>query len=152
MYGDDNGNGLNDEGLAIAGVTITLAGTNDLGETVYLTTTTDGNGYYAFLGLRPGTYTLHEAQPVGFDDSFDQIGTQGGLVDSVNDLLYDIHLAAGVDGLNNNFTEVTGGPANRPGVIRKTAGPRACPGGPLSVRGEGHAVGVRGRYTRRATW
>ena len=56
---------------------------------------------------------MQETQPPGFADGLDAIGTQGGLVDSVNDLLYSIDLAAGVDGLNNNFGEENdGGPPN----------------------------------------
>jgi hypothetical protein len=43
---------------AIAGLTITLTGTNNAGQHVSFTTTTDDNGAYVFNGLLPGTYDV----------------------------------------------------------------------------------------------
>ena len=51
--------------LGIAGVTVTLTGTDDLGNPVTLTTTTDADGSYVFTDLRPGTYAVTETQPAG---------------------------------------------------------------------------------------
>ena len=42
-----------------AGLTVTLTGTDALGRSVNLTTTTDVNGYYIFAGLLGGTYHDH---------------------------------------------------------------------------------------------
>jgi hypothetical protein len=106
VFFDEHGNGVNDGDPGIANVTITLQGTNDLGETVLLTTTTDEFGFYEFADLRPGTYSLQETQPRGWLQGQDFIGTQGGLVDSGNDLLYAIVLGSGVNGLHNDFGEI----------------------------------------------
>ncbi len=47
-----------------AGVSLTLTGTDDLGQAVSLTTTTLGDGGYAFNGLRPGTvYQVVKTNP-----------------------------------------------------------------------------------------
>ena len=67
MFLDNNFNGIKDDDeFGIAGVEITLQGTNDLGQTVFLTATTDANGFYSFTNLRPGTYSLHETQPSNY--------------------------------------------------------------------------------------
>jgi len=106
VYLDNNLNGSKDDNESgIGGVVITLDGTDDQGQTVFQSVTTDANGFYSFTNLRAGTYRLHEEQPPGFPDGLDSIGTQGGLVDSDLDLLYDIILGAGVDGQHNNFGE-----------------------------------------------
>jgi hypothetical protein len=62
----------------IGGVTITLSGTDHLGNSVLLTTTTTITGFYRFDNLYPGTYALIETQPSGYLDGTDAIGTQGG--------------------------------------------------------------------------
>jgi SdrD B-like domain len=108
VYLDANNNGVFDAGeTGISGVTVTLRGTDDLGNTVVVGTLTDANGFYSFTGLRAGTYSLLETQPTGYLDGQDTIGTQGGLVS--NDLFYDIVLQLGVDGKNNNFGELLAG-------------------------------------------
>jgi hypothetical protein len=104
VYNDRNQNGVFDLGdSGITGVRITLNGINDLGQNVVLAAITDGQGFYQFTGLRPGVYSLLEDQPAEYEDRDDNIGTQGGLV--ANDLFYEIYLAAGVNGENNNFGE-----------------------------------------------
>jgi hypothetical protein len=67
----NNNNGSRDAGEnPIANVTVTLAGTDLLGNPVALTTTTDATGSYRFSDLLPpqaGTgYTLTETQPAGY--------------------------------------------------------------------------------------
>jgi hypothetical protein len=42
----------------VAGLTIELTGTNDAGQPVTLTTTTNADGSYTFTGLLPGTYNV----------------------------------------------------------------------------------------------
>jgi uncharacterized surface anchored protein len=81
VYNDANDNGVQDGGESgIAGVTITLTGTNDLGQSVSVTTTTASNGSYSFAGLRPGTYGLTETPPAGYLDGTDSAGSLGGTV------------------------------------------------------------------------
>jgi SdrD B-like domain len=119
VYFDANGNGVRDANSGgsfidehgLGGVTITLQGVNDLGETVVLTTTTDGDGNYSFTGLRPGVYSLIETQPIGFDDGSETVGlfADGSTVGSglvSNDRFFDIQLH-GVDGLGYLFGEIT---------------------------------------------
>jgi len=72
-----------------------------------LVATTDADGSYKFANLRPGIYSLLEDQPIGYSDGDDTIGTQGGL--AANDRFFDIFLAAGIDGLFNNFGELFSG-------------------------------------------
>jgi SdrD B-like domain len=107
VYLDANFNGVKDDNeLGIGGVEILLQGTDDQGQDVFRSVTTDQNGHYSFTNLRAGTYSLQEFQPSNYSDGMDSIGTQGGLVDSDLDLLHDIVLAAGVDGRDNNFGEL----------------------------------------------
>src|SRR5207247_7433507 len=70
VYHDTNGNGaLNAGEPGIAGVTVTLSGTNNLGQAISATTTTAANGSYSFStdsnsnALRPGSYQITETQP-----------------------------------------------------------------------------------------
>jgi hypothetical protein len=89
---------------------------------------TDANGYYIFRGLKPGNYTVIEAQPKELLDSVDTPGTQGGLtlnpsdietvepqavlpfadagLDLRSDAILRIGLAAGQHAQENNFSEV----------------------------------------------
>ena len=105
VYSDANDNGIfNILESGIAGVTVTLTGTNDLGQAVSVTTTTSSNGAYNFGNLRPGTYAIAETQPANYLDGKDTIGTQGGLTG--NDLFSNLLLSEGQNGLNNNFGEL----------------------------------------------
>ncbi len=63
-FRDSNANGVWDSTeRPISGREIILRGTNISGETVEVTATTDGNGYYEFAGLLPGDYTVEEVLP-----------------------------------------------------------------------------------------
>jgi protocatechuate 3,4-dioxygenase beta subunit len=95
VYEDNNNDGVFDTTEnGISGVTITLSGTDDLGNSVLLTTTTTITGFYAFDTLRPGTYTISETQPSGYLDGRDTAGTLGGDT-SVNDRIASIVLPSG---------------------------------------------------------
>ena len=59
----------------VAGVTVTLTGTDHLGNAVSLTTTTNSAGRYSFTGLRPGTYTLTKTPPSGWLEGPAQVGS-----------------------------------------------------------------------------
>jgi len=100
---DKNGNFDGNES-GIAGVNIVLTGTDFNGNSVFQAVQTDGNGFYHFDNLAQGTYSISEAQPVGFDDGADNIGSQSG--SSSNDLFYNISLNGGVNGVNNDFGEL----------------------------------------------
>jgi hypothetical protein len=106
VYEDNNNDGVFDTTEnGISGVTITLSGTDDLGNSVLLTTTTTVTGFYAFDDLRPGTYAVIETQPTGYFDGRDTAGTLGGDT-TVNDRIASITLPSGVASLNNNFGEL----------------------------------------------
>ncbi|MBX3403421.1 MAG: hypothetical protein KF699_08430 [Phycisphaeraceae bacterium] len=105
VYEDDNDNGEIDLGEAgIAGVTVTLTGVNDAGQTVHVVTTTDEFGSYVFHNLRPGTYTITQTQPAGYNDGRDTLGTLGG--SAGNDVFFNIVINAGDKGFNYNFGEL----------------------------------------------
>jgi hypothetical protein len=105
VYSDADNDGIKQPGEAgIAGSVISLSGTDDQGNTVSLSATTDTNGFYQFANLRPGSYTLKQDEPSGFMDGKDTIGSQGGTADS--DQMTGITLASGTNGVNNNFGEI----------------------------------------------
>ncbi|HEY1376790.1 MAG TPA: SdrD B-like domain-containing protein [Gemmataceae bacterium] len=113
VYVDFNDNGVRDQGEpGIAGVTIILTGTDDLGNAVSQTTFTDDSGNYTFANLRPGTYQVFEVQPQDYIDGLDAVGTvngvqRGQLTD--NDTIGNIVLAAGEAGLRYDFGELLAG-------------------------------------------
>ena len=102
-----SGSVTDDEGSGIANVTVTLTGTDDLGNPVSVTTTTDGSGDYSFPGLRPGTYTLTETQPAEYGDGGETAGNGGGN-DSVDDTISAIALTAGATLAGYDFDEQRG--------------------------------------------
>jgi hypothetical protein len=114
VFEDFNDDGQVDFGEnGIAGVIITLAGTDDLGNTVSRTQTTDANGVYAFGNLRPGSYTITETQPAGYNQGIDTVGTWSGAAlgtvsavgqfsVSFSSTRYPIN---GTSGINYNFGE-----------------------------------------------
>jgi hypothetical protein len=87
----------------MAGVTVTLAGTDALGRPVNLSQQTDANGLYSFGNLLPGSYTLTETQPTGYGQGIDTVGTAGGSLVATDQFF--VQLAAGVNGLNYNYGE-----------------------------------------------
>lgn len=106
VYNDANRNGTFDSGEAgIAGVTLTLTGTDNSGQAVSLTTTTGGDGSYSFPGLQAGSYTITETRPDGYYTGQNTVGSQGG--DAGPDYI-DATLGAGVNGVGNNFAEFRG--------------------------------------------
>lgn len=67
VYYDRNAGGSQDgTEPGIAGVTLTLTGTDDLGNAVSRNALTNATGDYSFTGLRPGTYTVTETQPADY--------------------------------------------------------------------------------------
>jgi protocatechuate 3,4-dioxygenase beta subunit len=64
VYNDTNSDGKQDEGeKGIGGVVILLL---DINNTLVMTTTTTGNGFYDFVNVPPGEYTVRELDPRGY--------------------------------------------------------------------------------------
>ncbi len=104
VYVDSNANGVRNSGEpGIAGVLLTLTGTDDLGNSVSLTRLSGTSGLYCFRNLRPGTYTITETQPQAFQDAQEQVGNSGGV--ALSDQIVNILLEAGFNGANYNFGE-----------------------------------------------
>ena len=92
--------------------------------------TTDADGYYEFVGLRPGAYHVYQVQPDDYVDGLDTPGTTGGLAvnpaddlddgDKIviqtlaaneatnprNDAILNVLLNAGGHSQENNFSEL----------------------------------------------
>jgi hypothetical protein len=119
VFLDVNQDGRFDSGdSGIGNVTLTLTGTNLLGQQVSLTTTTAANGSYIFDGLLPGTYQVTESPPVNFVVGQDSVGTVNGQADGSvlsNTSLGNIVLQAGQAGINYDFGNILpnsgGGPS-----------------------------------------
>jgi protocatechuate 3,4-dioxygenase beta subunit len=129
-----NGEFDNDE-FGISDITLRLTGTNDLGQSVNVTTTTDANGYYHFDGLRSSNsngYTVTQFQPSAYNDgtydansdktftasdvnSGNILGTTekgtyadtGYTANAYQDNFSDIDLNFGQSGVDYNFPEAT---------------------------------------------
>jgi uncharacterized repeat protein (TIGR01451 family) len=110
VYVDANNDGVRQNGeRGIANVLITLNGTTDIGTTVTISTTTNSNGDYSFVNLRPGIYTVTQpSQPSGFNDGLDAAGSTGG--NTGNDIISMVPLVAGVTSVANNFGEISQAP------------------------------------------
>ncbi|MFN0055956.1 MAG: SdrD B-like domain-containing protein [Planctomycetales bacterium] len=111
VYSDPNNDGVfQPTESGIAGATVTLTGTNDLGAAVNLTAPLTGSsGAYNFSNLRPGTYTITETQPAGYLDGKDTRGTvsNGGLIGSqANDKFINLGLNSGSVAQNYLFGEL----------------------------------------------
>ncbi len=105
VFEDANGDGqIDQDEYAISGATVTLTGTDDTGATINRVETTDADGAYYFDALRPGTYTITETQPAGYDTGINSIGTAGGTLLAA-DTIAEIELGAYVEGENYNFAE-----------------------------------------------
>ncbi len=110
VYVDANNNGTKDSGeTPIQGVTVTLSGTNDLGALTSVTTTTDASGNYSFTGLRPGTYTVTETQPIGYLDGLDAKNGVPIAGSNTSDVISSLTVASGGTSANNNFGELKPG-------------------------------------------
>jgi uncharacterized repeat protein (TIGR01451 family) len=143
VYHDANNNSVLDGGEALAGVTITLTGTDDLGATVNLTTTTLSDGSYSFANLRPSSaagYMVTETQPAGMGDFSGNTGTVVGSAggSAALNVTSGIVLGSGVAGSGYDFRENASSlagyvylDANNNGVM--DAGEVGIPGVPLTL-------------------
>ena len=104
VFQDDNNDGIQQLGEGgIAGVIVTLTGTDVFGNAVNIQTASDGSGQYAFEDLNAGEYTVTQTQPVGFIDGID-IGADGAAT-PINDVLTNISLGFGQTIENITFAE-----------------------------------------------
>ena len=71
---------------------------------------TDGQGGYLFAGLRPGAYSLSEAQPSPYRQGRNAVGSAGGSLTGVEGIT-GISLASGTASVANNFGELLPRPA-----------------------------------------
>ena len=62
----------------IPGVAIALTGTNDFGS-VNFSTATAADGSYQFRSLRPGNYSIAEAEPASYLHGKNAVGSLGGI-------------------------------------------------------------------------
>jgi len=75
VYVDKDNDAIKDAGeKPIAGVIMTLTGTDIFGASVARTTVTNANGYYNFVNLMPGTYHVQQTQPTKYKDGKDTVG------------------------------------------------------------------------------
>jgi uncharacterized repeat protein (TIGR01451 family) len=104
VYNDSNDNGVRDPNEpVIAGVTVTLSGTDAHGQPVTRTAVTAEDGSYLFTGVPGGTYQIVENQPEGYDDGKDTAGTAGGA--AAGDTISAIALGANEDATGYFFGE-----------------------------------------------
>jgi hypothetical protein len=109
VYVDANNDGSKQAGEApIPGVAVTLTGSDSFhlfppGSNPFppSVAVTNGNGFYQFGPLYPGTFTLVETPPTNYLDGKDTIGTQGG--NTGKDTFTNAVLHSGQNGQNNNF-------------------------------------------------
>jgi large repetitive protein len=126
VYFDPNNNAIKDgsENAGLAGATITLTGTNDIGQSITCAIVTNATGAYSFPGgtganctvLRPGIYTVTQTPPPGLTHTGAYIGSAGGTVGATtgtnvaapgvgNVAISAITIVAGANGTNYNFGE-----------------------------------------------
>jgi large repetitive protein len=105
VYFDVDNDGIKDDSeLPIAGVTITLTGTDTSSNAVNRTLKTLADGSYKFDNLAPGNYTITQTQPALTIDGKETAGSQGGTTNTNNQIVV-ANLAQNVNGVNNNFGE-----------------------------------------------
>ncbi len=95
VYNDPLADKSGTTGLAGVVITATLSGGTPV------TTTTDASGLYTFTNLIPGSYTIVEGNPVGYESTGD---VDGGNPDSIS-----LTLTSGNDVTDQNFWDRPGG-------------------------------------------
>jgi hypothetical protein len=115
VYFDSNGNGVNDAGdTPISGEFLLLSGTDSANQSISLTASTGLDGSYSFTGLRPGTYSITNAETTGLLLGANQVGmvltgagpavASGTLVGA--DTIGSVTLGAGSVGSSYLFSEI----------------------------------------------
>ena len=104
VYFDVNDSGtMGSSESPLAGVTITLTGTDANSATINQTVKTGPDGSYLFTNLAPGNYTITQTQPAFTLDGKEKAGSQGG-TNGQNDKIV-VTLAQNTTGTGNNFAE-----------------------------------------------
>ena len=112
VYYDNNNNGAIDAGEnGVGSVSVTLTGTNQLNQSISMTTTTLANGSYQFTGLRPSNlngYTITKTPVAGLFDGKDTVGTPFGGGNGTPDVLSNVVIPHGSNpaGAGYNFAEL----------------------------------------------
>ncbi|MEN9627319.1 MAG: hypothetical protein RJA10_546, partial [Pseudomonadota bacterium] len=114
VWKDNDDDGVVDAGEpGLAGVSLVLTGSDDLGRSISANASTGPDGSYCFTGLRPGSYTVTEPQqPEGTFSGLTVPGSAGGTATGVAttpSAITGIVLQPGVTSVDNNFGEA-GGP------------------------------------------
>jgi len=105
VFRDDNNDGVqNGSEPGVAGVTVTLTGSDVNGAIPPIVLTTAADGSYRFRDLLGGTYTITETQPAAYGDGLDTVGSVGGTLGA--DTVASIALGAGADGTGYTFGEL----------------------------------------------
>ncbi|MBS0263260.1 MAG: hypothetical protein JSS02_15055 [Planctomycetes bacterium] len=98
----------------LAGVTVTLTGTDYAGNAVSLSTQTNSSGKYTFANLNASNaagYTITEITPSGYKDGAVSVGSLGGTAGSSK--VTSVFLNSNSSGVNYNFGEVLGSLAGK---------------------------------------
>jgi SdrD B-like domain len=112
VYNDvDNSGDFGADEFGIGGVTVTLTGTDALGNPITpKTTTTNPDGSYSFTGLAAGNYTVTESDVPPFGHNQSNVGTVNGIDPdgtAGTAQITDIVLVGGNSGVNYDFGEVS---------------------------------------------
>lgn len=101
----DNVQTTSEKGLA--GVTVTLTGTNVTGASVTVIKTTGPDGTYVFSDLLKGTYSVTETQPARYENGVATAGTAGGTVCTApcTDVIGGVSLDRGTESNGYFFAE-----------------------------------------------
>src|SRR5262249_54917052 len=104
VFVDGNNNGQRDPGEAgVAGVTVTLTGTDDRDVSVARTLVTADDGNYRFDQLRPGHYDVHKSQPPNLNDGVAAPGSVGGVAGF--SVISGVAIDGATDGVHYTFPE-----------------------------------------------
>jgi hypothetical protein len=117
VFDDANNDGLDVGDTGLAGVTVTLTGSDDQGP-VNRTTLTLADGSYSFSDVFAGTYTLTEVQSAGLLDGKETTGSLGGTVDNTQDSNTIANIVIGNDGVDAtgyDFAEIR--PSDLQGLV-----------------------------------
>lgn len=106
VFVDSNNDGVRQPGEApIAGVLVTLSGTDAAGGAVNRTATTNPSGEWVIDDLLAGTYVVVETQPANYSDGPDSAGSVGGDVTTPGDRISNIVLPEATDATDYAFGE-----------------------------------------------
>ncbi|HUH09738.1 MAG TPA: SdrD B-like domain-containing protein, partial [Brevundimonas sp.] len=106
VFVDSNNDGVRQAGEApIAGVVVTLTGTDAAGGAVNRTATTNASGEWIIEDLLAGTYVVVETQPSNYSDGLDSAGSVGGDVTTPGDRISNIVLPVATDATDYAFGE-----------------------------------------------